>query len=76
MINTDDYWVNNPLITPINKALMYDNAIWMAVEDERERIITNINSRVLDLRACTKNDNCQELAMLIESYIPEWTDTE
>lgn len=46
----------------------------IAATQERERIITNINSRVLDLRACTKNDNCQELSMLIESYIPEWTD--
>lgn len=33
MIDPNDYWVNNPLITPINKALMYDNAIFMAKSD-------------------------------------------
>lgn len=37
-------------------------------------IIKNIKSRISDLRACTKNDNCQEFAALIESYIPEWTE--
>ena len=39
MIDPKDYWVNNPLITPVNKALMYDNAIFNAAEDEKERII-------------------------------------
>jgi hypothetical protein len=39
MIDTDDYWVNNPLITPINKALMYDNDILNAAKIEQERII-------------------------------------
>ena len=39
MIDPNDYWVNNPLITPINKALMYDNDIWMDKMDERDYII-------------------------------------
>jgi hypothetical protein len=39
MIDPDDYWVNNPLITPINKALMYDNAIWMAKMDMKDDIV-------------------------------------
>lgn len=39
MIDPNDYFVNNPLITPINKALLYDNAIWNAKMDEQERII-------------------------------------
>lgn len=39
MINPDDYWVNNPLITKINKALMYDNAIWMAKMDGQDDTI-------------------------------------
>jgi hypothetical protein len=43
---------------------------------ERERIIKNIESRISDLRACSKKDNCQELARLIKSYIPEWTEGE
>ena len=43
---------------------------------ERERITKNIESRISDLRACTKQDNCQELANLIESYIQEWTEGE
>jgi hypothetical protein len=39
VIDPNDYWVNNPLITPVNKALMYDNDIDGAVSAERERII-------------------------------------
>lgn len=39
MIDPDDYWVNNPLITPINKALMYDNDMHGAAVEERYRII-------------------------------------
>lgn len=44
MINPDDYWVNNPLITPVNKALMYDNDIDNAKFEERERIIELLKS--------------------------------
>ncbi len=43
------------------------------VEYERERIIKNIQERVNDLRSCHKDDNCQEFARLIESFIEEWT---
>lgn len=43
---------------------------WVA--EERERITKNIQSRIQDLRSCGKKDNCQELADLIEDYIPEW----
>lgn len=39
MIDPNDYWVNNPLISDVNKALMYDNDIDAAVSGERERII-------------------------------------
>lgn len=39
MIDPNDYWVNNPLISPVNKALLYDNDIDRAKHDERERII-------------------------------------
>lgn len=39
MIDPNDYWVNNPLITPINKAMMYDNNIWMAKMDMCDKII-------------------------------------
>ena len=41
---------------------------------ERERITRNIRDRVADLRSCCKDDNCQEFASLIESYIEEWTE--
>jgi hypothetical protein len=30
--------------------------------------------RVKDLRCCTKRDTCNEVANLIESYIPEWVE--
>jgi len=40
----------------------------------KKRIIAQIESRVIDLRSCGKQDNCRELADLIESYIPEWTE--
>ena len=43
MIDPDDYWVNNPLITPINKALMYDNDVWAAYEDGQDRAIDILN---------------------------------
>lgn len=50
MINPDDYWVNNPLITPINKALMYDNAIWNAEEHKRYDIIELLEDRIKMVR--------------------------
>jgi hypothetical protein len=39
LINPDDYWVNNPLIKPMNKAMFYDRDIWVAKMDEQDRII-------------------------------------
>jgi hypothetical protein len=49
---------------------------WLAFEDgvnwERARVKANIADRIGDLNACSKRDNCNELARLIESYIPEW----
>ena len=72
MIDPDDYWVNNPLITPINKALLYDNAVWMAKMDMKDDIKDRIMERVNDLKSCGKNDNCWEFGDLIESYIEEW----
>lgn len=72
MIDPDNYWVNNPLITPINKALLYDNDIWMAKMDIRDDIKDRIMDRVRDLKSCGKNDNCWEFGDLIESYIDEW----
>lgn len=44
MIDPIDYWVNNTLITPINKALMYDSDIDGALSRERERIIALIEA--------------------------------
>lgn len=38
------------------------------------RIQARIESRVSDLRGCHKDDTCQELATVIESYIDEWLD--
>lgn len=54
----------------------YEIAFLDGVETERERIVQNIRERVADLRACSKRDNCQEFATLIESYIQEWTEVE
>lgn len=34
-----DHWVNNPLITPINKVDMYEKNIAWCVAQERKRII-------------------------------------
>lgn len=52
----------------------YLSGLESGVEHERHRIIENIKERIEDLRACNKRDNCHELAELIESYIPEWTE--
>jgi hypothetical protein len=46
----------------------------MTNNEIREQVIANIMDRVFDLDNCTKHDNCKELSILIESYIPEWTD--
>ena len=46
----------------------------IGIEAERERIVKRICERISDLKACHKNDNCQEFASLIESYIEEWTE--
>lgn len=54
---------------------MFTCPICYGADRERERIIKNIKSRVDDLRSCYKNDNCQEFATLIESYIEEWTES-
>jgi len=48
----------------------------LGAKRERERIRANILTRVTDLNCCTKRDNCNELARLIESYIKEWLDGE
>ena len=47
-----------------------------AISAERERIRQNILTRVTDLNYCTKRDNCNEFARLIDSYIEEWLDGE
>ena len=54
----------------------FNSGVQTGITQERERIIKNIQSRISDLRACGKRDNCQELARLIMSYIPEWTEGE
>jgi hypothetical protein len=46
----------------------------MTKEEIQKQIVANIMDRVIDLRCCNKYDSCHELAELIESYIPEWTD--
>ena len=46
----------------------------MTKEEVYKQIVANIMDRVIDLRCCNRDDNCHELAELIESYIPEWTD--
>jgi 16S rRNA C1402 N4-methylase RsmH len=51
-----------------------EEALRIGEHRERERIVSKIQERVAELRACSKVDNCQELARLIESYIPEWTE--
>jgi hypothetical protein len=39
VIDPNDYWVNNPLIKPMNKAMFYDRDIWVAKMDEQDRVI-------------------------------------
>jgi hypothetical protein len=53
-----------------------EEAIRIGEHRERERIVRNIQERISDLRTCSKPDNCHEVARLIESYIPEWTERE
>lgn len=64
------------LLMTEDQEVAYDAGVVDGRVAERERIIKNIQSRVTDLRACSKVDNCRQLADLIESYIPEWTEGE
>jgi hypothetical protein len=43
MINPDDYWVNNPRIAPMNKAMFYDMDIWKAEQDGQDKAIDIFN---------------------------------
>ena len=45
-----------------------DNAVKLA----KESIRANIMSRVIDLKSCGKDDNCEEFGSYIEDYIEEW----
>lgn len=47
-----------------------------AIESFKRRTIDRINEQVSDLRLCTKNDSCQEFAILLESYIEDWMSDE
>lgn len=67
MIDPDDYWVNNPLITPVNKALLYDNAIDEAKVEERERIIALLESLKGPEKACC--EDCQPHADKSRHYL-------
>lgn len=57
MIDPNEYWVNNPLITPVNKALLYDNAIFMAKADEQDRIIEMLEKDA-ERNACSCGHIC------------------
>lgn len=54
------------------KGQMYVSLI--AERSTKHHIRTKIEARVAELQECQKNDNCQEFASLIESYIDEWLD--
>lgn len=77
-ISDSDYYTNQTesARTHTIDNIDYNSGFESGIEFERKRIIKNIHSRIEDLRACGKRDNCHELAYLIESYIPEWTDTD
>jgi hypothetical protein len=43
MIDPNDYWVNNPLIKPMSKAMFYDMDIWKAQQDGQDKVIDIFN---------------------------------
>ena len=43
MVDPYDYWVNNPLIKPMNKAMFYDMDIWNAQQDGQDKAIDIFN---------------------------------
>jgi hypothetical protein len=75
-----EHWANDLLDAPHALIAVIETKIARAeIQAEKrteERIIKNIKSRISDLRACSKQDNCQEFASLIETYIPEWIEGE
>lgn len=64
MIDPNDYWVNNPLITPINKALMYDNAIFMAKMDMRDDIVELLKDRWV--KSMDENSNITAMGLPVD----------
>ena len=56
------------------------SAFYQGVEEGKRQqshlIRLEMLERVKDLRCCTKTDNCQEVANLIESYISDWVEPE
>ena len=69
MVDPDDYWVNNPLISPINKALMYDNDMHGAAVKERYRIIDFAKTLIDDLRGHDGECDCKHDASVLEDFI-------
>lgn len=45
-------------------------------EQARNIIKAAILDRVQDLKSCGKDDDCDQVAELIKSYIPEWVGEE
>ena len=47
LFDANEHWVNNPLITPINKLAMFNEAIARAKEEERKRAVILLELDVL-----------------------------
>jgi hypothetical protein len=60
---------NKEIVDSINP-----NLFWYAQLEERKRIINILEDRIVDLRSCTKDDNCQDLAEIIAVCIEDIND--
>ena len=47
LFDANEHWVNNPLITPVNKLAMFNEAIARAKDDERKRAVILLELDVL-----------------------------
>lgn len=61
-----EHWVNNPLITPVNKVAMFDEAIAYAKKQTEERIIELLDDAKSSYKLPISSQLFQQIRALIK----------